>query len=321
MVPPGGCHGERSDGLRSPTEVRNLGGSHGWSVSSHVPAGRHRGRRRRGRAGRPVPGVPGPGGAQRRRPLDVLGPVTGRARSAAMVRLWLPAGFQYRSFHDTEFPVTLSDGTALPGRHDGMAAFPGPNGNVILVRNHEVNGPRPAFGPGTPYDADGRRRHDDDRGRPVRRGRRVLHQPQRHPDELCRRPHAVGKLDHVRGDRQRPRRRAGLHRRLQRPAASSVTGSSSRSRGQPAPVRTASRSRRRGASPTNRSPSTRSSGILYLTEDNFGFPSGFYRYIPTHQPDAQRASRQRGPAADAGRRGQAQRRPGRLATASGHRTR
>ena len=34
-----------------------------------------------------------------------------------------------------------------------MAAFAGPNGNVILVRNHEINGPVAAFGPGTPYDA------------------------------------------------------------------------------------------------------------------------------------------------------------------------
>jgi uncharacterized protein len=69
------------------------------------------------------------------------------------VRLHLPAGFQYRSFHDTEFPVALDDGTLLPGRHDGMAAFARGNGNCLLVRNHEVNNPGPAFGPGTPYDA------------------------------------------------------------------------------------------------------------------------------------------------------------------------
>ncbi|MPZ97420.1 MAG: DUF839 domain-containing protein [Propionibacteriales bacterium] len=71
------------------------------------------------------------------------------------VRLHLPAGFSYRSFHDTESPVTLDDGTVLPGRHDGMGAFRGRDGNVILVRNHEVtNAPNtPAFGPGTPYDA------------------------------------------------------------------------------------------------------------------------------------------------------------------------
>jgi secreted PhoX family phosphatase len=69
------------------------------------------------------------------------------------VRLHLPPGFQYRSFHDTEATVALGDGTVLPGRHDGMAAFQGQRGNVILVRNHEVNGPSPAFGPGEPYDA------------------------------------------------------------------------------------------------------------------------------------------------------------------------
>ena len=52
-----------------------------------------------------------------------------------------PQGFCYRSFHDTEQPVTLNDGTVLPGRHDGMGAFKGPDGTVMLVRNHEVNDP------------------------------------------------------------------------------------------------------------------------------------------------------------------------------------
>ena len=69
------------------------------------------------------------------------------------VRLWLPEGFSYRSFHDTEDTVLLDDGTTLPGRHDGMGAFPGPNGNVILVRNHELNNPGAPFGdPANAYD-------------------------------------------------------------------------------------------------------------------------------------------------------------------------
>jgi uncharacterized protein len=72
------------------------------------------------------------------------------------VRLWLPKGFQYRSFHDTdtEQPVVLDDGTVLPGRHDGMAAFRGDGGNVLLVRNHEINNPVPVpFGdPAKAYD-------------------------------------------------------------------------------------------------------------------------------------------------------------------------
>ena len=88
------------------------------------------------------------------KPSSTLAPVPDLRDGA--VRLWLPSGFQYRSFHDTEFMVTLDDGTALPGRHDGMAAFAGPGGNVWLVRNHEVNNPGTPFGPGTPYDSAGR---------------------------------------------------------------------------------------------------------------------------------------------------------------------
>jgi secreted PhoX family phosphatase len=80
-----------------------------------------------------------------------LGPVTDLRDGA--VRLHLPPGFQYRSFHDTEATVILHDGTVLPGRHDGMAAFNAPEGNIWLVRNHEVNGPVPKFGPGAPYDS------------------------------------------------------------------------------------------------------------------------------------------------------------------------
>ena len=75
------------------------------------------------------------------------------ARDGA-VRLHVPKGFRYRSFHDTEATVRLTDGTVLPGRHDGMGAFPGPDGTTVLVRNHEINNPVPqAFGTGTPYDS------------------------------------------------------------------------------------------------------------------------------------------------------------------------
>src|SRR5262245_61298314 len=80
-------------------------------------------------------------------PSPVLGPIPDLRDG--QVRLHLPEGFQYRSFHDTEFPVDLSGGTRLPGRHDGMAAFRGvDNGNnVILIRNHEINNPGTPFGP------------------------------------------------------------------------------------------------------------------------------------------------------------------------------
>jgi len=90
-----------------------------------------------------------PGGDSRPRPE--LGPAPDLRDGA--VRLWLPAGFAYRSFHDTEYPTVLDDGTVLPGRHDGMGAFRGSDGNVLLVRNHELNNPGPAFGdPARAYD-------------------------------------------------------------------------------------------------------------------------------------------------------------------------
>jgi len=49
----------------------------------------------------------------------------------------LPFGFQYRAFSRTG--DIMSDGKPVPGDHDGMAAFPGPRGTTILVRNHELS--------------------------------------------------------------------------------------------------------------------------------------------------------------------------------------
>lgn len=81
----------------------------------------------------------------------------------------LPAGFNYRMFSPglTEgqrdldktgerFLSRLSNGDATPGLHDGMAAFAGPGGVTILVRNHELNvGDRPMVDASRqrPYDA------------------------------------------------------------------------------------------------------------------------------------------------------------------------
>ncbi|MGK7873842.1 MAG: alkaline phosphatase PhoX [Xenococcaceae cyanobacterium] len=48
----------------------------------------------------------------------------------------LPKGFQYLAFSRTG--DTMSDGNPVPNNHDGMAAFPGPKGTTILVRNHEL---------------------------------------------------------------------------------------------------------------------------------------------------------------------------------------
>ena len=49
----------------------------------------------------------------------------------------LPRGFQYRVFSRTGDP--MSDGYPVPGAHDGMAAFAGPDDTTILVRNHELS--------------------------------------------------------------------------------------------------------------------------------------------------------------------------------------
>jgi len=66
--------------------------------------------------------------------------------------LQLPEGFRYASFGWTGDP--MEGGTRTPAAHDGMAAFPGPNGLVYLVRNHELD-PGPAFASARAYDAGG----------------------------------------------------------------------------------------------------------------------------------------------------------------------
>ena len=119
------------------------------SRAAHHPQGR--GRSLHGRPVRRPRGAPHASAATNPRTVP-LGPVADERDG--VVRLHVPEGFRYRSFHDTTDPVVLTDGTVLPGRHDGMGAFPGPDGTVVLVRNHEINNPvTAAFGTGTPYDA------------------------------------------------------------------------------------------------------------------------------------------------------------------------
>ena len=54
----------------------------------------------------------------------------------------LPKGFRYQII--SRAGETMADDLVLPGKPDGMAAFPGPQGTTILVRNHEIN---PAVNP------------------------------------------------------------------------------------------------------------------------------------------------------------------------------
>jgi uncharacterized protein len=62
----------------------------------------------------------------------------------------LPAGFSYVAM--SRRGEEMDDGLLVPGQHDGMAAFPGPDGAVLLVRNHEMG---PTWEDGSPF---GRRR-------------------------------------------------------------------------------------------------------------------------------------------------------------------
>ena len=49
----------------------------------------------------------------------------------------LPEGFSYQIVSRAGDP--MDDGLFAPGKPDGMAAFPGPEGKTIVVRNHELN--------------------------------------------------------------------------------------------------------------------------------------------------------------------------------------
>jgi secreted PhoX family phosphatase len=49
----------------------------------------------------------------------------------------LPRGFSYRML--SRSGETFADGTRVPAGHDGMAAFPGRDGETVLVRNHELS--------------------------------------------------------------------------------------------------------------------------------------------------------------------------------------
>ena len=198
------------------------------------------------------------------------------------IRLHVPAGFQYRSFHDSEYPETLDDGTALPGRHDGMAAFKGPRGNVTLVRNHEINGPGAPFGDAAlAYDTN------------TRSGTTTI--------EVTKFGEVVRDYTSLNGTQMNCAGGA-------MPWGSWISCEETVNGPDVGPDFTGAPNvaltERHGflfevpaGGQSNREPITRAGrfaheaaafdtdqGILYLTEDNFGFPSGFYRYIPKRNP-------------------------------------
>lgn len=57
----------------------------------------------------------------------------------------VPNGFSYTVV--SRRGESMSDGLPVPGAHDGMAAFDGEDGRIILVRNHELGSYSPHSGP------------------------------------------------------------------------------------------------------------------------------------------------------------------------------
>ncbi|KQY57155.1 PhoX family protein [Nocardioides sp. Root140] len=210
-----------------------------------------------------------------------LGLVPIKDHRDGIVRLHLPRGFNYRSFHDTEFPVVLDDGTHLPGRHDGMGAFVGPDDTVVLIRNHEVNGPGAPLGPGPLYD-------------PMTAGGTTTIQVTKQGEVLAAHNSLAGTQMNCSGGIMPWGAWVTCEETVNGPdVGADFTGAPNTSltkrhgfvfevplhgAATAEPITRAGRFAHEAVSfdPTE--------GVLYLTEDNFGFPSGFYRYRPRTNP-------------------------------------
>ncbi|RJL23560.1 alkaline phosphatase PhoX [Bailinhaonella thermotolerans] len=240
-----------------------------------------------GLAGGPFHGLTAMADTGQRRPGGGYGPLVPvpDARDGA-VRLHLPEGFQYRSFN--EAGSKFSDGSTVPGKHDGMAAFRGRHGTTVLVRNHEVNGPVGAFG-------DVSKAYD-----PMAGGGTATLVVDRYGRLISANPSLTGTImncsggpmpwgswvtceetvngpdvgnDFSGGDNSKLTRKHGY--------LFEVPATNRHANGQvaaPAPIRSAGRFAHESAAfePVE--------GAVYMTEDNFGFASGFYRYLPPKHP-------------------------------------
>ena len=63
------------------------------------------------------------------------------AQSSAVPELMIPPSFTVVRLSETTRPSTVNLGFVVPQAVDGMAAFPLPNGNIRLIRNHEIADP------------------------------------------------------------------------------------------------------------------------------------------------------------------------------------
>ena len=217
-----------------------------------------------------------------------------------VVRLRLPRGFAYRSFQHATVD-TFGGGIPVPGRHDGMAAFSGPDGASILVRNHEILGPGPLLAPTpAPYDsaaaggtintlvtgegivlasrASLTGTMGNCAGGPMPWGSWVS------CEETINGPDVFD--DFTRGSSAPPETYV-KNVLLQQPHGYVFeVPSDGPSNGQP--IRATGRFSHEAIafSPNE--------NVFYLTEDDFAFPSGFYRYVPPRRPGPTRRLRDGG---------------------------
>jgi secreted PhoX family phosphatase len=199
------------------------------------------------------------------------------------VRLHLPEGFRYRSFHDTTEPVVLRDKTVLPGRHDGMGAFRGRNDSVVLIRNHEINGSPGRFGHGPVYDQ-------------AAGGGTTTVQVTKDGQVLDSYASLTGTMMNCSGGIMPWGSWITCEETINGPdVGPDYTGASNADLTKPhgyifeVPVRGRSSHQpitRAGRFSHEAVSFDPEGGALYLTEDNFGFASGFYRYTPRRNPMA-----------------------------------
>lgn len=219
------------------------------------------------------------GGRGRRRDYGPIAPVPD-ARDG-VTRLALPEGFAYRSFHMAGVPL-MEGGAATPARSDGMAAFSGGRDTYVLVRNHEVNGPVPAFGDAAlAYD-------------PATGGGTTTAWVKGDGTVIKAEVSLNGTQMNCAGGRTPWRTWITCEETVNGPdVGPDFTGAPNVTLTQPhgylfevpaggqstrVPIRSAGRFAHEAAAPDP------ISGAVYLTEDNFGFPAGFYRYLPPKHP-------------------------------------
>jgi hypothetical protein len=75
-------------------------------------------------------------------PRGAASPILGPLEEDPKGVVDLPAGFSYRILQQSGEP--MSDGFRVPGKPDGMGCFAGPDGTLVLMRNHEL---MPGMGP------------------------------------------------------------------------------------------------------------------------------------------------------------------------------